>query len=281
MSPLSPVDAAALSVPLALFLLLTETTIGTFAVTLYLRLRGGITPGFITFMAVTDAILALLSLWAVAGLPVATYARHFGIASGAAGLLTALQALTLAAMLVYAVMAWRAQTGPLAAAPAVGLSALLLAAIAVTLAPLGTTWWGPAAIVVAVILGTVVLGAATTGMLLGHWYLVTPALTNLPLLRAIAILVIGLVAQAAVFVVALGSLAASAGSLTRPLADNPILATLWILGSVALPLVAGVLALPACRLRSFMSTTGLLYMAMIALLPGQLVGLVLFFVAAA
>jgi len=49
---------------------------------------------------------------------------------------------------------------------------------------------------------------------------------------------------------------------------------------VALPLIAAGLALPTCRLRSFTSTTGLLYLAMIALLPGQLVGQLLFFVAA-
>jgi hypothetical protein len=40
-------------------------------------------------------------------------------------------------------------------------------------------------------------------------------------------------------------------------------------------------ALFTCRLRSFMSTTGLLYLAMIALLPGQLLGQLVFFVAAA
>jgi len=45
-------------------------------------------------------------------------------------------------------------------------------------------------------------------------------------------------------------------------------------------ILAAGLALPTCRLRSFTSTTGLLYLAMIALLPGQLVGQLLLFVAA-
>ena len=61
---------------------------------------------------------------------------------------------------------------------------------------------------------------------------------------------------------------------------SPPLSVLWALGAVALPLVAAGLALPTCRIRSFTSTTGLLYLAMIALLPGQLVGQLLFFVAA-
>lgn len=278
---LSPVEAAAISVPLALFLLLTETTIGTFAVTQYLRVRGGITSGFLRFMAITDVVLGSLSLLVVAGLPVAAYARHFGIQPTAAGLLAVLQALIVVSLLIYTVMTFSGRLDVRIAALGLALSAALVADIAVTLLPLTGSWWGAAAMVAAVILGTTVLGAATTGMLLGHWYLVTPALTNRPLLQSIAILVVGVSAQAVIFVVALGGLFPSGGSLTRPLAGNPILSILWALGAVALPLTAGALAWPACRIRSFMSTTGLLYLAMIALLPGQLVGLVLLFVAAA
>jgi hypothetical protein len=66
----------------------------------------------------------------------------------------------------------------------------------------------------------------------------------------------------------------------RPLAANPILAGLWGLGAVILPLLAAGLAYPACRMRSFMSATGLLYLAMIAIFPGQLLGQLLLFVAA-
>src|SRR5438445_277612 len=68
-------------------------------------------------------------------------------------------------------------------------------------------------------------------------------------------------------------------SINEPAADA-LLSVLLALGAVVLPLVAAGLALPTCRLRSFMSTTGLLYLAMIAILPGQLLGLLLFFVAA-
>src|SRR5207248_11711299 len=52
-------------------------------------------------------------------------------------------------------------------------------------------------------------------------------------------------------------------------------------GAVILPLLAAGLASPACRMRSFMSATGLIYLAMIAIFPGQLVGQLLLFVAAA
>jgi len=58
-----------------------------------------------------------------------------------------------------------------------------------------------------------------------------------------------------------------AGAFKRSLA----LAGLVTVLTVVLAVAAG-LALPTCRLRSFMSTTGLLYLAMIAILPGQLLG---------
>jgi hypothetical protein len=157
---------------------------------------------------------------------------------------------------------------------------LLLIGIVLALAPLASSGLGVAAIALGVLLSATVLGAATTGMLLGHWYLVTPALSNRPLLRSIAVLLIGLLLQALVYPLMLRGLTHSSGPLTHPLSISPQLSLLWVLGAVILPLIAAGLALPTCRLRSFTSTTGLLYLAMIALLPGQLVGQLLFFVAA-
>ena len=278
----SPIEVAAVTVPLALFLLLALTAVGTNVTTEALRLRGGLTPGFLKFMAVTSTVLAGLGLLAVLGAPVSAYHDVLPIDRGSAALLPAFQGLTLAAFAAVAVTTFRGGSGGrLSRAAGLCAGALLLAGLGATFAPLSATWWGLAAIWAAILLATAVLGTATTGMLLGHWYLVTPALTNRPLLRAIVWLLLALAAQALVFPVALAGLPASAGSPTRALAANPILAGLWALGAVILPLLAAGLALPACRMRSFMSATGLLYLAMIAIFPGELVGQLLFFVAAA
>jgi hypothetical protein len=48
-----------------------------------------------------------------------------------------------------------------------------------------------------------------------------------------------------------------------------------------MPLVAGGLAWWTCRLRSFMSTTGLLYLAMASVLAGQILGAELLLLVAA
>src|SRR5258708_7083428 len=86
-------------------------------------------------------------------------------------------------------------------------------------------------------------GGVTPGLLRGRWYLVTPALPNRPLLRAIGVLVISLALQAGAVLVTLGEVGHGAGSLPHALSLSPVLSVLWALGSVILPLVAAGLAL--------------------------------------
>ena len=272
---------ATLTLPLALFLILAETTVGGVATVAYLRLAGGLTPGFLKFIAVTNAIFGMLALLVVLAAPPGSYHRLLAINQGAANALVFLQGCFVLALIVNAIVTWRGR-GPSTAASTLTLvaSALVLAGISAAFWPLAGSPLNGAGIALMVALSAAVLGAATTGMLLGHWYLVTPALTNRPLLQAIGVLLVSLVLQAAVVPLTLGGVGRGSGSLTHALGLSPVLSVLWALGSVVLPLVAGGLALATCRLRSFMSTTGLLYLAMIAILPGQLLGQLLFFVAA-
>ena len=273
---------ATLTLPLALFLLLAESTVGGVATVAYLRLTGGLTGGFLKFIAVTYAILAALAFLVVAAAPPGSYHRLLAINQTATGTLTFLQGLLVIVLLVHVVVIWRRQDASTASwAPSVLASALLLAGITAALWPLAGSLLGGAAIAAAVALSAAVLGGATTGMLLGHWYLVTPALTNAPLLRAIGVLLGSLVLQAVVLPLTLGELAHSSRSVGSALSLSPVLSVLWALGAVILPLIAAGLALATCRLRSFMSTTGLLYLAMIAILPGQLLGQLLIFIVAA
>ena len=277
---MSAVEVARLTTPLALYLLLAELSAGGFATVAFLRFTGGLTRGFLKFMAVTYVLIAALALLTVWAEQPASYRGILGIDSAAAAWLLGLQALLLLALLVHTVMVWRTQEPRLTWAPGLFVSGLLLAGIALTLAPLAASFLDGIAIGLLVLLSAAVLGAATTGMLLGHWYLVTPALTNRPLLRSIVLLVAGLALQAVATPFVLRGLAHGSGSLSHALEISPTLSVLWALGAVVLPLLASILAVPTCRLRSFMSTTGLLYLAMIALIPGQLIGLILFFVAA-
>src|ERR1700687_741859 len=182
---------ATLTLPLALFLILAETTVGGVATVAYLRLAGGLTLGFLKFIAVTYAILGILAFLVVLGAPPGSYHRLLAINQPAANALVVVMGLVVLALVVNAVVTWRGSGSSTAS------SAVTLIASVILLAG------GP-----------------------------------------------------------------------------PLLLSLGALGSVVLPLVAAGLALATCRLRSFMSTTGLLYLAMIAILPGQLLGQLLFFGAA-
>jgi hypothetical protein len=272
---------ATLTLPLALFLILAETAVGGIATVAYLRLAGGLTPGFLKFIAVTYAILGVLAFLVVLAAPPGSYHRLLAINQPAANALVFLQGCFVLALVVNAVISWRGK-GPSTASSALTLlaSGLVLAAIAAAFWPMAGSPPNGAGIALMVVLSAAVLGSATTGMLLGHWYLVTPALTNRPLLQAIGVLLISLVVQAVVVPLTLSGVGRGSGSLTHALGLSPVLSVLWALGSVMLPLVAAGLALATCRLRSFMSTTGLLYLAMIVILPGQLLGQLLLFVAA-
>jgi hypothetical protein len=273
---------AMLTLPLALFLLLAETAVGGVATVAYLRAAGGLTHGFLKFIGVTYAVLAFLAFLVVLAGPPGSYGRLLDINQPVAEALVFLQALLVVAMIASLVLVWRRKDAGAASWLVTLLpSALLLAGIAAALWPLAGSLVDGAALILVVALSAGVLGAATTGMLLGHWYLVTPALTNRPLLRAIVLLLVALVLQSVLFPLSLAGLSHGPGSVTRALGLSPVLSVLWALGAVILPLIAAGLAFPTCRLRSFMSTTGLLYLAMIAILPGQLLGQLLFFVAAA
>src|SRR3984893_7663669 len=271
---------AMLTLPLALFLLLAETVVGGFATVAYLRLTGGLTHGFLKFIAVTYAILGGLAFLVVLTGPPGAYHRLLSINQSAAGALIFLQGLLVVALVAHAVIIWRQDGSRLSWLLTLSASLLLLTGIAAALWPLAGSLLDGAAIALVVALSAAVLGAATTGMLLGHWYLVTPALTNRPLLRAIGVLLVSLVLQAILFPLTLRGLAHGSGSLAHPLTLSPVLSVLWALGAVVLPLIAAGLAVPTCRLPSFMSRTGLRYLAVMAILPGQFLGQLLFFVAA-
>lgn len=271
-----------MTVPLALFLLLAESTAGGFLTVAYLQARGGLTKGFLKFIAATYLVLAGLALIVVLAGPPGSYRHVLNINQQAASALGVLQALLLLALAVHAWTIWRGRREPRVTwMLGVVMSAFLLSGIAATLAPLAASPAGRLGIATGIVLSALVLGPATVGMLLGHWYLVTPTLTNRPLLRSIVLLLFALVAQAVTYPLILSGLDAASGSFTHALAVSPVLSVLWGLGAVIMPLLAAGLALPTCRIRSFMSTTGLLYLAMIAIYPGQLVGQLLFFVAAA
>jgi hypothetical protein len=118
------------------------------------------------------------------------------------------------------------------------------------------------------------LGTATTAMLMGHSYLIAPSMSLTPLLRLLAALFAAIMLRAAVAGTGLWFWTAD-HSLAK-LDDVTLLLPLrWGLGFVA-PLVLGVMAWQAAKIRSTQSATGILYVVVIFCFLGELIGQLLF-----
>lgn len=132
------------------------------------------------------------------------------------------------------------------------------------------------------LLSALVLGGAISGMLLGHWYLIDQDLSLRPLEQVLAVYRGSLWAQLGLTALLLASLAlvgdaASRAAVARVLADHLPLLTARLVVS---PLGAGLLAWMigrTLRIPQTMAATGLFYIAVLAVLVGELMGRFLLF----
>jgi hypothetical protein len=117
------------------------------------------------------------------------------------------------------------------------------------------------------VLAALALGAVNAGMLLGHWYLVTPKLSPAPLRRMMWMLMAALVLQGVAFGIALVAVG------TDPLVGGLGWLTWLRLGvGIVLPIVATVLAILASSAPSLQASTGLLYIGLAMVMAGSIAG---------
>ncbi len=117
------------------------------------------------------------------------------------------------------------------------------------------------------------MGAALTAMLIGHSYLISPGLTMMPLNRMLAWLFGTLAARIALTGVAL--FLWSHSDTGRTLTDASYwLPVRWLVGFLA-PAVFAFMAWLTARIRSTQSATGILYVVVICVFLGELIGMLL------
>jgi hypothetical protein len=121
--------------------------------------------------------------------------------------------------------------------------------------------------------GAATVGSVMTGMLLGHWYLVTPAMTVAPLNRINTFFFWSLLAQLVLVVVNVGPWANS-GNLFQ---DFTLIFWMRVLVGIAFPLVLAVATWQTCKIKAHMSSTGFLYVALAAVLAGEIISKVILF----
>jgi hypothetical protein len=184
---------------------------------------------------------------------------------------------------VYMASLWRdsnlLRARSFAAALLFGVLALVLSALRFRVGPvLGTaTLLYPLAFVS----DALVLGAVATGMLLGHWYLIDLGLSIDPLQRLLRYFVVVLLLQLAVAAVTVLLM------LLTPGAGRDAVARLWDdhLALVAMRLVLGPLAAlgvawlihRTLAIPQTMAATGLFYIAILAVLVGEMLGRLILF----
>ena len=164
-------------------------------------------------------------------------------------------------------------TWMLEGAPASGLSIgltfpLLLAALALAgylLRDQGEPWW----LLADDFSSAALLGSATTAMLIGHSYLIAPAMSLTPLLRLLAALAASTVVRITVTAAGLWLWTQTPTGTTLDSEMMLWLAVRWGIGFLG-PLVLAWLAWETTRIRSTQSATGILYVVVILCFLGEL-----------
>ena len=128
---------------------------------------------------------------------------------------------------------------------------------------------------------TIALGAAMSGMLLGHWYLVTPELSLVPIKRLTGTLVGALVAQGVLLALTVSPELGSVPESLLPRVQHLLVAyPYFLLGRALVGLVGtfglAVLTMWLLREGSTQAATGFLYTAVLTVAVGELIARFLF-----
>jgi hypothetical protein len=243
------------------------------------QLRGKSAESFVKFSAACVPIAAGLALWVATAVDVGDDVdgypldpSYMGEARGAMVLLLALS-LPYVALTIRGIRTWSLALGGLCSLA--GMATLVFLAQVVSIPT-----WGYGLTLLSMIAGALVLGAASLGMVLGHWYLVTPRLPEQPLREMTFWLMVALGVQAALIVLALLLPRDEVSTaVDTPILENPFF---WMRvgGGLVFPAVLAWMAYDSSGMRAMQSATGLLYIAMALVLSGEVVGKGLLFVSA-
>jgi hypothetical protein len=119
------------------------------------------------------------------------------------------------------------------------------------------------------LLGAFVLGSAMTAMLMGHSYLISPAMTIVPLIQLLAALGVSVLVRIGLAGFGLWEWTSHHGASNLETELLLWLPVRWGLGLIA-PLVLGWMAWETARIRSTQSATGILYGVVIVCFLGEL-----------
>jgi len=267
------------ALPFALLIVLVELAIGSLWVVLFSHIRGQSTASFIKFCAATVFVMAGFAFWVAATINVGDEIDGYPLDPSYMPEARVALAFVFALSLPYAVLtAMEARRLGIVAGVAASIAGLV--AIGFFAQVLAVPTWGYAGTLMSLIVGALAVGAVSMGMVLGHWYLVTPRLPEQPLREMTGLLLIVMVLQVLLIIPALALPRDSfPSSVDTPVLENPFL---WmrIAFGLAFPMLLVFMAYDSSRVRAMQSATGLLYIAMALVLSGEVVAKGIMFVSA-
>ncbi len=270
---------SAQALPFTLLIVLVEFTVGGLWVLWAAHVRGQSAASFVKFGAGMVAVMAVLTFWLAAKLTVDKEVDGYPL--DPSYMLEARVALALVALLSlpYALLTIRESRLPsLVAGGAASLAGL--AAIGFLAQVFALPTWGYVGTLLAFVVGGLVVGAVSMGMVLGHWYLVTPRLPERPLREMTFFLLLAMGVQALLIIPALALPRDTiANAVDTPILENPFF---WMRvgGGLAFPMLLAWMAYDSSGVRAMQSATGLLYIAMALVLSGEVLAKGLLFVSA-
>ncbi len=272
------------SLPYTLLLLLAQLTAGNAAVVLFAQLKGDYEPAFLrtcTWMTMACALMTALLIVALNPPKVADgYLLDPSVLDPAKGVAVALLLFTG----VHMYFLRRTDEQFLANATGATTAALGVVLLVLLASFVRLTAWSIAGPLITLFAGALTLGVFSVAMIWGHWYLVKPTLEegplNLLILIAMGSILVETVATAVNAIIPVGVPVHSNALLAVGLATNP---GFWLRIGIGLvfPGLLAFMAYVSSKQRAMMSATGLLYIAVGALLAGEALGRGLLFVTGA
>ncbi len=256
------------SLPYVVLLVLTELAVGCLWALAVLQARSDVAWSFLKFGGAVATTLAALALAVSVLVPIPEEVEGYLLNEELAGPARGLLALFLGAASAYTLTALKEEKNQALAMAAVG-SVAGLGAIALWAGAFYPPTWGYMGAFLSLSAGAAVVGSAVMGMILGHWYLVTPRLSERPLTALTVLLMMAFGLQG--LVTALGLLLPHDSLSGDDTGSSFPFLWLRVGGGMVFPFALAYMAYQCSATRAMQSATGLLYIVMALVLAGEVV----------
>ena len=267
------------ALPLTLLIVLTEITAGGIWVLAFWQQRDNAARSFVKLSAAMAFVMAAITFFVAIGISVEDDVGGYPLDNGWVTELRVALAVLFGVSGLYAYATLRDHRGVAGGLAVAGSALGVIALVFIGLIVSEPTWSFVLTFGV-LLLGALAVGAVSLAMTLGHWYLVTPRLPEAPLREMTGLLVVLIVLQALVIIPAMVLPHDSVETtVDTPLLENPFF---WLRVGFGLvfPGVLAWMAFDSSGVRAMQSATGLLYIAMVLVICGEVVGKGLLFVSA-